>query len=82
MQGKKYMMSLTWNAPTEAFNDKNQILFVGKSVDDAFVGNTAAYKFCGAEIIPSFSCFDVMKAPDFDEDVKRYKAHLAEFFLN
>jgi len=74
------MMSLTWNAPTDAFNDKDQFLFEGKSVDDAFVGNTVTYKFCGAEIIPSFSCYDVMKAPSFDEDVTRYRAHLAEFF--
>ena len=30
MQGKKYMLSLTWNAPQEAFCDKDQFLFQGK----------------------------------------------------
>jgi len=77
MQGKKYMLSLTWNAPREAFGNDEQYLFEGKTVDDVFVGNTANYKFCGAEILPSFSCFNVMKDPDFENDVARYKQHLS-----
>lgn len=76
MQGKKYMLSLTWNAPKEAFGNKDQILFAGKTVDDVFVANTANYKFCGAEILPSFSCHDVMKAPDIEGDIVRLRAHL------
>lgn len=78
MQGKKYMLSLTWNAPREAFDNPEQVLFSGKSVDDLFVSNTAIYKFCGAQILPSFSCFDVMKAPRISEDMERLKAHLRE----
>lgn len=54
MQGKKYLLSLTWNAPKEAFNDINQYLFQGKSVDDMFVLNTAKYLFCGAETLQSY----------------------------
>lgn len=77
MQGKQYMLSLTWNAPREAFGDKNQVLFAGKSVDDVFIANTANYKFCGAEILPSFSCHDVMKAPDIAGDIARLREHLA-----
>ncbi len=76
MQGKKYMLSLTWNAPQEAFGDKDQLLFEGKTVDDVFFSNTAVYKFCGAEILPSFSCFNVMKEPDVENDLKRLKQHL------
>ncbi len=76
MQGKKYILSLTWNAPKEAFGDKSQLLFEGKTPDDVFFGNTAVYKFCGAEIIPSFSCFNVMKEPDVENDLKRIKQHL------
>ena len=41
LQGRKYMMSLTWNAPAEAFGDANQTLFGGHSVDDVFILNTA-----------------------------------------
>lgn len=77
MQGKKYMLSLTWNAPKEAFGNKDQVLFQGKSVDDVFVWNTANYKFCGAEILPSFSCHDVMKEPDVEDDIARLREHLA-----
>ena len=72
------MMSLTWNAPAAAFGDENQALFGGRSVDDVFILNTANYKFCGMEILPSFSCHDVMKAPDIDNDMVRLRIHLAE----
>ncbi|MFZ6773311.1 NAD(P)H-dependent oxidoreductase [Undibacterium sp. SXout7W] len=78
LQGKKYMLSLTWNAPKEAFGDESQVLFGGKTVDDVFVANTANYKFCGADILPSFSCHDVMKQPDIENDKARLRAHLAK----
>ena len=77
MQGKKYMLSLTWNAPEEAFNDNDQFLFRGKSVDDVFVFNTANYKFCGVEILPSFSCHNVVKQANIDNNIKRLRAHLS-----
>jgi len=76
MQGKKYMLSLTWNAPKKAFGDKLQNLFEGKTVDDVFIGNTTTYKFCGAEILPSFSCYDVRKDPHVESDIERLKKHL------
>ncbi len=79
MQGKKFMLSLTWNAPKDAFDDENQYLFAGKSVDDAFVHVTTGYKFCGAEILPSFSCFNVMKGIDYDSDIKRLHNHLQKY---
>ncbi len=77
MQGKQYMISLTWNAPPQAFGNKEQNLFNGKTVDDVFINNTAVYKFCGAEILPSFSCYDVMKTPDIENDIKRLKRHIS-----
>jgi modulator of drug activity B len=76
MQGKQYMLSLTWSAPEEAFGNKEQTLFEGKTVDDVFIGNTANYKFCGAEILPGFSCYDVMKQAKVDEDIERLRTHL------
>jgi modulator of drug activity B len=80
MHGKKHMLSLTWNAPREAFEDRKQVLLEGKSVYDVFVFYTASYKFCGVEILPEFSCFDVMKAPSIGADFERLKLHLAEIF--
>lgn len=82
LQGKKYMISLTWNAPAESFGDKNQRLFEGKTVDDVFVQNTANYKFCGVEILPSFSCHDVMKNPKIDADIARLRKQLSAIFTN
>ncbi|CAN7560193.1 NAD(P)H-dependent oxidoreductase [Pseudoduganella sp. LjRoot289] len=76
MQGKKYMLSLTWNAPEEAFGDARQFLFEGRSVDDVFVSNTANYKFCGADVLPSFSCHDVVKQADIEGDIARLRGHL------
>ncbi|MEI7196559.1 NAD(P)H-dependent oxidoreductase [Pectobacterium versatile] len=80
MQGKQYMLSLTWNAPKEVFDDSSQVLFTGKSVDDVFAYNTANYKFCGVEPVSSFSCFDVMKVPEITKDIERLKEHLAHVF--
>jgi NADPH dehydrogenase (quinone) len=80
MQGKQYMLSLTWNAPAEAFGDQGQVLFQGKSVDDVFVSNTANYRFCGADILPAFSCHDVVKQADIERDVARLRQHLATVF--
>lgn len=81
MQGKKYMISVTWNAPAESFDNKNQTLFAGRTVDDVFLGNTANYKFCGAEVLPSFSCFDVVKNADVEKDLQRLKKHLAAYIF-
>jgi len=78
LQGKQYMISLTWNAPKEAFGDSHQNLFEGRSVDDVFAFNTANYKFCGMEILPSFSCHDIFKAHDLEGDIDRLRRHLAE----
>lgn len=79
MQGKRYMLSLTWNAPCEAFGDKDQQLFAGKTVDDVFIHNTANYTFCGAEVLPAFSCHDVLKAPTIEADIARLREHLAKY---
>ena len=78
MQGKKFMLSLTWNAPKNAFDDKNQFLFEGKSADDALLSVTTNYKFCGSEILPSFSCYDVVKNPNIKEDMKNYINHIQD----
>jgi modulator of drug activity B len=77
MQGKRYMLSLTWNAPAEAFGDQAQYLLAGRSVDDVFLGNTANYRFCGATILPAFSCFNVVKQADVEGDIARLREHLA-----
>ncbi|MNE15296.1 Modulator of drug activity B [compost metagenome] len=74
------MLSLTWNAPREAFNNSEQKLFDGRSVDDVFIHNTSNYKFCGVEVLPTFSFFDVFKEPQISKDIENLKQKLIQIF--
>lgn len=76
----KYMMSLTFNAPKEAFNDEKEYLFAGKSVDDLLFPQHMNFKFFGMQPLPTFACHDVMKDPDIEEDLRRFEAHLEKHF--
>jgi modulator of drug activity B len=42
------------------------------------VANTANYTFCGANVLPAFSCHDVMKSATIDADIARLHRHLAD----
>jgi len=75
-QKKKYLLSTTWNAPAEAFNDKGQILFEGISADDALINLSANYKFCGFEVLEGFHSQNVMKDPQIETDIERLKEKL------
>ncbi len=75
MQAKKYMLSLTWNAPNEALEDPKQ-LFEGKGNDAVFFGFHKAQSFLGLEKLPTFSCHDVMKKPNIENDFLRFRKHL------
>lgn len=81
MHGKKYMISTTWNAPLEAFEDSNQF-FEGRGVDGVFMWLHKNYQFFGMEPLPTFSCYDVLKSPDIDNDLERFKLHLNSAFKN
>jgi len=74
-----YMLSLTFNAPEESFNDPNDF-FEGKDVDDLFFPQHMNFKFFGMKPLPTFACFDVMKNGDIDNDFKRLDQHLEETF--
>ncbi len=78
--GKRYMLSLTFNAPRESFNDPAQMFFAGKSPDDLFWPMHLNFAFFGMEPLPTFACYDVMKNPQVEQDFERYRAHLAEYF--
>ena len=80
LTGKKYMLSLTFNAPADSFNDPDQTFFAGRSIDDLFWPMHLNFRFFGMEALPSFGSFDVLKNPQVEEDFKRWQAHLAEYF--
>lgn len=80
LTGKKYMLSLTYNAPEEAFNNPGEYLLQGKSVDDMFLPMHLAYRFLGMEALETFVCYDVVKNPDIENDFKRFEEHLVRIF--
>lgn len=75
MQGRRYMMSLTWNAPLEAFEDPEQF-FEGKGVDAVYYPFHKSQEFVGLEGLPTFMVNDVMKEPHVDLFKAQYQKHL------
>ncbi|MEG0915834.1 MAG: NAD(P)H-dependent oxidoreductase [Myroides sp.] len=76
MQGKKFMVSSTWNAPKASFDDPNQILFEGRSTADVLIQITSNYRFCGVEIVADYNCFDIFKDGDIVGCLETYPKHL------
>ncbi|MFJ5333423.1 NAD(P)H-dependent oxidoreductase [Pectobacterium sp. CHL-2024] len=77
LQGRKYMLSLTWNAPLEAFNDPEQF-FHGVGVDGVYLPFHKANQFIGLSPLPTFICNDVMKEPAVPTYLANYRQHLDE----
>ncbi|PTQ72385.1 NAD(P)H-dependent oxidoreductase [Pseudomonas sp. GV071] len=79
LHGKQYMISATWNAPQQAFEDPTDF-FEGKGVDAVYFPFHKANQFLGMTGLPTFLSVDVMKRPDIDGDIARYEQHLARVF--
>lgn len=79
LQSKTYMISATWNAPLEAFEDPDQF-FEGKGADAVYFAFHKANQFLGMSALPTFLCTDIIKNPKINADVKRYKAHLNKYY--
>ena len=57
---KKHMLSLTWNAPIEAFTREGDF-FEGKGVDVLYMHFHKLNEFLGLTRLPTFLCNDVVK---------------------
>ncbi|MBN3097003.1 NAD(P)H-dependent oxidoreductase [Pectobacterium brasiliense] len=79
LQGRKYMLSLTWNAPLEAFDDPEQF-FHGVGVDGVYLPFHKANQFIGLSPLPTFICNDVIKAPDVPAYLANYRQHMDKLF--
>ncbi len=79
VQGKRYMISATWNAPRQAFDDPSDF-FEGKGVDAVYFPFHKANQFLGMSGLPTFLAVDVMKRPDVPATVAAYQAHLDRVF--
>lgn len=67
MQGKKYMLSLTYNCPESEFSNKEGF-FDGLSLDEANIATHKTWQFCGAEPMESYAVHDIFKG---DLDMKK-----------
>lgn len=74
----KYMISMSCNAPKEAFNDPNEKFFNGISEDDLLLPMHLNFKWFGLEPMKSFFAYDVMKNPDIENDFIRFEKHIKE----
>ena len=76
---KNYMLSLTWNAPIDAFNDAEQF-FHGVGVDGVYLPFHKANQFLGMQTLPTFIVNDVIKAPEVEAYMAQYRDHLTQVF--
>ncbi|WP_040242877.1 NAD(P)H-dependent oxidoreductase [Chromohalobacter japonicus] len=79
LQGRRYMLSLTWNAPVEAFDEPGNF-FEGQGVDGVYFPFHKSQEFIGLDAMPTYIANDVIKAPDIDGHIDAYRAHLREHF--
>lgn len=75
------MLSSTWNAPQEAFEDPLQF-FDGKGIDAVMMPVHKTFLFLGMRPLPSFMANDVLKNPRIAEDLDRFKIHLIRYFAS
>ena len=82
LQGTKYMVTSSWNAPATAFTLPGEF-FNETSVDDgALFGFHRMNAFTGMQPIPGLHFHDVEKNADIVNDLKRYELHLDHHFTN
>ena len=79
LQGRRHMLSLTWNAPREAFIREGDF-FEGLGVDALYMHFHKAHEFMGTTQLPTFICYDVIKNPQVEQDFADYATHLNEVF--
>ena len=79
LHGKHHMLSLTWNAPIEAFTRAGDF-FDGAGVDGVYLHFHKANEFLGMRPLPTFICNDVIKNPQPERYFADYAQHLTQVF--
>lgn len=77
----KYMISITANAPREAFNNPEEAFFQGMSEDELFRPMHLNFKWFGLTPLKTFFAYDVMKNPEIDSDLQRFDKHISQELL-
>ncbi|MFD0080404.1 NAD(P)H-dependent oxidoreductase [Priestia megaterium] len=79
LTGKKYMFSLTWNAP-EAIFDNDEAFYEGKSLGEAIMHLHKMNQYVGMSPLPTYTIHDVVKHPNIDHYKHKLENHVAEVF--
>ena len=74
---KRVMLSVTWNAPKEAFIESNGF-FEGVGVEGVYLHLRKAHEFCGMEWLPIFMC-NVVKNPQVERYITKYREHIRTY---
>jgi modulator of drug activity B len=75
LQGRAYLLSVTWNAPRGAFELSGEF-FEGKGVDAVYFPFHKSQEFVGLRALPTFIANNVAKAPAIERHVHEYEQHL------
>lgn len=81
LQGRKYMVTTTWNAPKGAFTLENEVMNETSVDEGTLFGFHIAMKFIGLEKLDGFHFYDVVKGmtPEkFEAYQNDYQNHLSE----
>jgi len=76
----KYMLSVTFNAPREAFDNPSELFFQVGIFDDILRPMHLNAQVFDMTPLPTFAAFDVMKNPQIEADFVRFDAHLDAVF--
>lgn len=79
LHGRKYMLSVTWNAPLEAFEEFGNF-FDGRGVEGVYYPFHKSQQFVGLKGLPSFLATNVIKEPDVPQVITNYQEHLTKLF--
>lgn len=80
LQGRKYMLTTSWNAPKTAFTLPGEF-FMEKTVDEGpFFGFHRMNAFIGMAPLKSFHFHDIEKNANIELDMQAYANHLSQVF--
>lgn len=82
LNGKKYMLSLTYNCPISEFSNKDGF-FDGLTLDEAHIAVHKTFQFCGLKPLETYSVHDIFKGDlDLESELNKFTNILKNNFLN
>lgn len=82
LNGKKYMLSLTYNCPISEFSNKDGF-FDGLTLDEAHIAVHKTFQFCGLKPLKTYSVHDIFKGDlDLESELNKFTNLLKNNFLN